>query len=84
MRAPFLQVGGDSLYISLKKKLFTFFVSCLFTFPGDSMFNTLRRYGLYYDSSMSTAQRGWPYTLEYRMPHSCSVKPCPTESHPGI
>ena len=65
-------------------KMFVYiFVSCLFTFPGDSMFNTLRRYGLYYDSSMSTAQRGWPYTLEYRMPHSCSVKPCPTESHPG-
>jgi hypothetical protein len=60
MRAPFLQVGGDS------------------------MFNTLRRYGLYYDSSMSTAQKSWPYTLEYRMPHSCSVKPCPTESHPGM
>jgi len=60
MRAPFLQVGGDA------------------------MFSTLRRYGLYYDSSMSTAQKSWPYTLEYRMPHSCSVKPCPTESHPGM
>ena len=55
----------------------------VYFFPGDSMFNTLRRYGLYYDSSMSTAQKSWPYTLEYRMPHSCSVKPCPTESHPG-
>ena len=59
MRAPFLQVGGDA------------------------MFSTLRRYGLYYDSSMSTAQKSWPYTLEYRMPHSCSVKPCPSGSHPG-
>ena len=59
MRAPFLQVGGDQ------------------------MFNTLRRYGLYYDSSMSTTSPSWPYTLEYRMPHSCAVKPCPEMSHPG-
>lgn len=60
MRAPFLQVGGDQ------------------------MFNTLRRYGLYYDSSMSTTTPSWPYTLEYRMPHSCAVLPCPEMSHPGM
>jgi peptidoglycan/xylan/chitin deacetylase (PgdA/CDA1 family) len=59
MRAPFLQVGGDS------------------------MFRTLKRYGLYYDSSMSVTSPSWPYTLEYKIPHSCAVPPCPKESHPG-
>ena len=71
---------GINIWKNIIRYIFLIF---LFTFPGDSMFNTLRRYGLYYDSSMSTAQKSWPYTLEYRMPHSCSVKPCPTESHPG-
>ena len=42
------------------------------------------RYGFYYDSSMPTESPSWPYSLEYRMPHSCSVKPCPAESHPGM
>eukprot|EP00096_Caligus_rogercresseyi_P016765 TRINITY_DN966_c0_g1_i1.p1 TRINITY_DN966_c0_g1~~TRINITY_DN966_c0_g1_i1.p1 ORF type:complete len:373 (+),score=122.55 TRINITY_DN966_c0_g1_i1:178-1296(+) len=60
MRAPFLAIGGDT------------------------MFNTLNRYGFYYDSSMSVAIPSWPYTLEYRMPHSCAVKPCPEQSHPGM
>ena len=60
MRAPFLQVGGDA------------------------MFSTLKRYGLNYDSSMSTTGSGWPYTLEYQMPHSCAVHPCPEQSHPGM
>ena len=53
MRAPFLAVGGDT------------------------MFRMLRRYGLKYDSSMSVSSPSWPYTLEYAMPHSCAVKPCP-------
>ncbi len=60
MRAPFLAVGGDT------------------------MFNMLNRYSLYYDSSMSSLAPSWPYTLEYRTEHSCAVKPCPTESHPGM
>jgi peptidoglycan/xylan/chitin deacetylase (PgdA/CDA1 family) len=52
---------------------------------GDRMFNTLQRYGLYYDSSMPiTTSPSWPYTLEYKMPHHCSVPPCPKESHPGM
>lgn len=51
---------------------------------GDNMFSALRRYGLYYDSSMSTSSPSWPYTLEYRMPHSCAVHPCPDGSHPGM
>jgi len=60
MRAPFLAVGGDT------------------------MFNTLNRYGLVYDSSMSTSTPAWPYTLEYKMPHSCAVSPCPKNVHPGM
>lgn len=60
MRAPFLAIGGDT------------------------MFSVLNRYGFYYDSSMSTAGPSWPFTLEYKMPFSCSVKPCPKESHPGM
>ena len=59
MRAPFLQIGGDK------------------------MFSTLKRYGLYYDSSMSTSSPSWPYSLEYKIPHSCAVPPCPKNSHPG-
>jgi hypothetical protein len=51
---------------------------------GDNMFSALNRYGFYYDSSISTASPSWPYTLEYKMPHSCPVKPCPTKSHPGM
>jgi hypothetical protein len=51
---------------------------------GDKMFNMLSRYGFYYDSSMPTGSPSWPYSLEYRMPHSCSVKPCPRDSHPGM
>lgn len=60
MRAPFLAIGGDT------------------------MFSMLNRYGFYYDSSMSTASPSWPYTLEYKMPHTCAVKPCPKLSHPGM
>lgn len=51
---------------------------------GDAMFNALQRYGLYYDSSMSTTGTSWPYTLEHNIPHSCAVPPCPKESHPGM
>ena len=60
MRAPFLAVGGDT------------------------MFRMLNRYGLIYDSSMSVPNPSWPYTLDYKQPHTCAVKPCPTESHPGM
>jgi hypothetical protein len=60
MRAPFLAIGGDT------------------------MFRTLRRYGLYYDSSISVSGPSWPYTVDYRIPHSCPVKPCPVLSHPGM
>jgi len=60
MRAPFLAIGGDT------------------------MFRMLRRYGLYYDSSMSISAPSWPYTLEHKIPHSCAVKPCPQASHPGM
>jgi len=60
MRAPFLAIGGDT------------------------MFRMLRRYGLKYDSSMSVSSPSWPYTLEYAMPHSCAVKPCPEMSHPEM
>jgi len=60
MRAPFLAIGGDT------------------------MFRMLRRYGFYYDSSMSIPTGSWPYTLDYRIPNSCAVKPCPTLSHPGM
>jgi len=51
---------------------------------GDKMFNMLSRYGFYYDSSMPTGSPSWPYSLEYKMPHSCSVTPCPGGSHPGM
>ena len=60
MRAPFLAVGGDT------------------------MFRMLNRYGLNYDSSMSVPNPSWPYTLDYKIPHTCAVKPCPSSSHPGM
>lgn len=33
---------------------------------------------------MTSPSPTWPYTLEYKMPHTCAVKPCPTMSHPGM
>ena len=42
------------------------------------------RYGLNYDSSMSTPSPSWPYSLDYKIPHSCAVKPCPVLSHPNM
>jgi hypothetical protein len=51
---------------------------------GDNMFDALERYGFYYDSSISTLQPSWPFTLEYGMEHPCPVPPCAEKSHPGI
>ena len=48
------------------------------------MFRMLRRYGLKYDSSMSVPVPSWPYTLNYSIPNTCAVKPCPVLSHPGM
>ena len=33
---------------------------------------------------MSTPSPSWPYTLEYKLPFSCAVKPCPVLSHPNM
>ena len=42
------------------------------------------RYGLNYDSSMSTPNPSWPYSLDFKIPHPCAVKPCPVMSHPNM
>ena len=50
---------------------------------GDTMFRMLNRHGLMYDRSMLVPNPSWPYTLNYKISHTCAVKPCPTELNPG-
>ena len=54
---------------------------------GDPLFSSLARYGLWYDSSLTSQHSQpplWPYTLDQELPHSCAIPPCPSGSHPGI
>ena len=54
---------------------------------GDLMFSVLSQFGFLYNSSLTstvTPPALWPYTLDYNPPHSCSIPPCPTGSHPGV
>jgi len=63
MRAPFLAIGGDT------------------------MFGMLPKHGFTYESSMpiyKEKEPSWPYTLDYAMPHTCTIHPCPKQSHPGL
>ena len=51
---------------------------------GDNMFQVLEDYDLLYDSSISSLEPSWPYTLQYKMEQSCPLPPCAEKSHPGI
>ena len=54
---------------------------------GDTMFSALSQYGFLYDSSLPSSRTSpalWPYTLDQSIPHSCSIPPCPTGTHPGL
>jgi len=54
---------------------------------GDPLFSVLSKYGLWYDSSLSSQLKSpplWPYTLDHDLPHSCAIPPCPTSHHPGV
>eukprot|EP00092_Neocalanus_flemingeri_P035792 GFUD01038972.1.p1 GENE.GFUD01038972.1~~GFUD01038972.1.p1 ORF type:complete len:393 (+),score=90.86 GFUD01038972.1:42-1220(+) len=54
---------------------------------GDLMFSVLSLFGFLYDSSLTSSKTSpslWPYTLDHDPPHSCSIPPCPTGSHPGL
>ena len=51
---------------------------------GDNMFQVLEDYDLLYDSSISSLEPSWPYTLQYKMEQSCPLPPCAEKSHPGV
>jgi len=71
MRAPFLAIGGDKMFGALNKNGFTYDSSMpLWSVSGN--------YG------RKDTVPSWPYTLDYAMHHSCTIKPCPQESHPGM
>ncbi len=56
--------------------------------PGfNAQFEALIEEGLVWDSSVSTEMPKkpiWPYTLDYRIPHRCKIKSCPTSAFPGV
>ena len=81
MRAPFLAVGGDKMFNMLSRSGISVTEAMRIE---DKHVKNICRYGFYYDSSMPTGSPSWPYSLEYKMPHSCSVTPCPSGSHPGM
>ncbi|KAH8263249.1 hypothetical protein KR044_006466, partial [Drosophila immigrans] len=52
-------------------------------------FLMMKEFGFVYDASMVAPHSNpplWPYTLDYKMPHSClgANQNCPTRSYPGI
>ena len=52
-------------------------------------FLMMSEFGFVYDSSMVAPFSNlpvWPYTLDYRPPHSCIVRQqlCPTRAYPGV
>lgn len=52
-------------------------------------FLMMKEFGFQYDSSMIAPFSDpplWPYTLDYKMPHTCTGKRqnCPTRSYPGL
>ena len=64
MRAPFLAIGGDKMFGALNKNGFTYDSSMpLWSVSGN--------YG------RKDTVPSWPYTLDYAMHHSCTIKPCP-------
>ena len=56
--------------------------------PGnDDQFKVLIEEGFIWDSSVGTKETDlpiWPYTLDYRIPHECKIKSCPTQAYPGF
>ncbi|XP_065061885.1 chitin deacetylase 7-like [Rhopilema esculentum] len=52
---------------------------------GNNQFRALYSSKFLYDCSMPTMQTEfWPYTLDYKTTQECTVKPCPTDSFPGL
>jgi len=68
MRAPYLQIGGDTMYSMLEKNNFKY----------DCSWPT-RAFG-YVDAEQSL----YPYTLDYKSVQDCPIQPCPTCAHPGL
>lgn len=67
-RAPFLQMGGDSLFQMLAENNFEY----------DCSWPT-RHYG-YLDAEAGL----FPYTMDYASIQDCPIEPCPTCSYPGL
>ena len=54
---------------------------------GDPMFRALTRLGFQYDSSLPSSYQSpalWPYTAHQGARQSCSIPPCPSQSHPEL
>lgn len=56
--------------------------------PGyNNQYDMMLDYGYAWDSSIAVPPQRipvWPYTLDYKVPHECRSKGCPTSSYPGI
>ncbi len=51
------------------------------------MFGMLHNQSFTYDSSLPASINDpplWPYTLDFPIPHSCAIPPCPKRSFPGL
>ena len=80
VRAPRLAIGGDNQFQMMKS---------LVLFYQKKINGNFFRQGFMYDNSMSvnpgrTQSPYWPQTLDYSMPWSCEIPPCPQRSYPGI
>nr|XP_036226970.1 chitin deacetylase 1 isoform X1 [Bactrocera oleae] len=50
-------------------------------------FLMMKEFGFVYDASMVAPFSNpplWPYTLDFKMPHTCTGQNCPSRSYPGI
>ncbi len=56
--------------------------------PGyNAQFEALVEEGLVWDASASAdspEKPVWPYTLDFRVPHVCKIRSCPTSAYPGV
>eukprot|EP00794_Sanderia_malayensis_P004976 gene4976-5626_t len=52
---------------------------------GNKQFQALADGNILYDSSMPVPEiETWPFSLDYKSIEPCAIKPCPTDSFPGV
>ena len=93
-RAPYLQSGGDVMFEAMAKCGLTYdtslpageLIQCLIAIVAH-LFG-LKVFIFSFDIFSSTVGENkppmWPYTLDYKSQQLCKIKPCPTQSHPGM